>query len=186
VGVSWSQPVLGDADGGPLAGFQSSFQLTQAYTGPLPAPSDFGAFERTQPGAADRIVKASHPDCAKRLGREVRGFDQDRWDEHRFDLVMEGNRAKFSQHPDLQEFLLGTGERVLVEASPVDRIWGAGLAADDDRIADPHSWRGLNLLGFALMTVRDELAETTSPEPGGHTILNTRINDKLPVDALHE
>ena len=99
---------------------------------------------------------------------------------------MEGNRAKFSQHPDLQEFLLGTGERVLVEASPVDRIWGAGLAADDDRIADPHSWRGLNLLGFALMTVRDELAETTSPEPGGHTILNTRINDKLPADALHE
>ena len=109
-------------------------------------------------GAADRIVKASHPDCAKRLGREVRGFDQDRWDEHRFDLVMEGNRAKFSQHPDLREFLLGTGERVLVEASPVDRIWGA---ADDDRIADPHAWRGLNLLGFALMTVRDELAETT-------------------------
>ena len=56
VGVSWSQPVLGDADGGPLAGIQSAFQLTQAYTGPLPAPSDFGAFERTQPGAADRIL----------------------------------------------------------------------------------------------------------------------------------
>ena len=87
-------------------------------------------------GAADRIVKASHPDCAKRLGREVRDFDQDRWDERRFDLVVEGNRAKFSQHPDLREFLLGTGERVLVEASPVDRIWGAGLAADDDRIPD--------------------------------------------------
>lgn len=75
-------------------------------------------------GAADRIVEASHPDCAKRLGREVRDFDQDRWDERRFDLVVEGNRAKFSQHPDLREFLLGTGERVLVEASPVDRIWG--------------------------------------------------------------
>ena len=137
-------------------------------------------------GAADRIVAASHPDCAKRLGREVRGFDQDRWDAHRFNLVVEGNRAKFSQHPDLKEFLLDTGKRVLVEASPVDRIWGVGLAADDDRITDPHAWRGLNLLGFALMTVRDELAETTSPEPGGHTILNTRINDKLPADALHE
>lgn len=56
VGVSWSQPVLGDEDGGPLAGIQSAFQLTQAYTGPLPAPSDFGAFERALPGAADRIL----------------------------------------------------------------------------------------------------------------------------------
>ena len=99
-------------------------------------------------GAADRIVAASHPDCAKRLGREVRGFDQDHWDAHRFNLVVEGNRAKFSQHPDLKEFLL-------------DRIWGVGLAADDDRITDPHAWRGLNLLGFALMTVRDELAKAT-------------------------
>ena len=111
--------------------------------------------------AVDRIVAAPRPDYAKRLGRKVRGFDQRRWDEHRFDLVVAGNRAKFSQHPDLQDFLLSTGERVLVEASPVDRIWGIGLAADDDRITDPHSWRGLNLLGFALMTVRDELAEAT-------------------------
>ena len=83
------------------------------------------------------------------------------WDAHRFNLVVEGNRAKFSQHPDLKEFLLDTGKRVLVEASPVDRIWGVGLAADDDRITDPHAWRGLNLLGFALMTVRDELAKAT-------------------------
>lgn len=56
VGVSWSQPVLGDEDGGPLAGIQSAFHLTQAYSGPLPTPNDFDAFERTQPGAADRIL----------------------------------------------------------------------------------------------------------------------------------
>ena len=61
---------------------------------------------------------------------------------------------KFGQHPALREFLLGTGDRVLVEASPMDRVWGIGLAADDERAADPARWRGLNLLGFALMEAR--------------------------------
>lgn len=67
------------------------------------------------------------------------------------------NHAKFSQHPDLKTFLLQTGERVLVEASPVDSIWGIGLAQDDPRIDNPLQWQGLNLLGFALMKVRDQL-----------------------------
>jgi len=49
-------------------------------------------------------------------------------------------------------------QRVLVEASPLDRVWGIGLAADDPRAADPAGWRGLNLLGFALMEARDLLS----------------------------
>ncbi len=110
--------------------------------------------------AASRIVAASHPDRAKKLGRQVRGFDEQRWREHRSQLVVAGNLAKFSQHPDLKEFLVNTGSRVLVEASPVDRVWGVGLATDDDRIANPHQWRGLNLLGFALMEVRDALKDS--------------------------
>ncbi|OXR44842.1 hypothetical protein B7C42_02796 [Nocardia cerradoensis] len=56
--------------------------------------------------------------------------------------------------PELIE-LLATGERVLVEAGPMDRIWGIGLAADDPRAEDPAQWKGLNLLGFALMDARD-------------------------------
>ena len=76
---------------------------------------------------------------------------------HRFDLVVTGNMAKFGQHRDLREFLVGTGDRVLVEASPQDRIWGIGLAADDERAASPRQWLGLNLLGFALMEVRHRL-----------------------------
>ncbi|MFD7659407.1 NADAR domain-containing protein, partial [Actinosynnema sp. NPDC059797] len=58
---------------------------------------------------------------------------------------------------DLRTSLLSTGDRVLVEASPVDRIWGIGLAADDERALDPASWRGLNLLGEALTRVRELL-----------------------------
>ena len=68
-----------------------------------------------------------------------------------------GDSAKFSQSIPLRDFLLNTQERVLVEASPVDRIWGIGLAADDSEVANPPKWRGLNLLGFALMDVRERL-----------------------------
>ena len=71
---------------------------------------------------AAHIVAAPHPDKAKLLGRRVRGFDQQRWEAHRFDVVVAGNRAKFTQHPDLRDFLLGTGDQVLVEASPVDYL----------------------------------------------------------------
>ena len=60
-----------------------------------------------------------------------------------------------SQNPELKEFLLNTGDSILVEASPVDAIWGIGLAADDPAAAEPHNWQGQNLLGFALMRVRD-------------------------------
>jgi ribA/ribD-fused uncharacterized protein len=68
--------------------------------------------------------------------------------------VVEGSVAKFGQNPQLGRFLLGTGDRVLVEASPLDRIWGIGLAANDARAADPEQWLGLNLLGEALMEAR--------------------------------
>ena len=107
---------------------------------------------------AERIVAAAHPGQAKALGRQVRGFDEQRWAEERSGLVVTGNLAKFGQHPDLREFLLATGNRVLVEASPLDRVWGIGLAADDPHAASPEHWPGLNLLGFALMEVRQQLS----------------------------
>lgn len=107
--------------------------------------------------AETRILAAPHPNVAKKLGRQVRGFDEETWVRHRYELVVRGNVAKFGQHEDLRAFLLGTGSRVLVEASPRDRVWGIGLAADDDRATDPANWRGLNLLGFALMHTRETL-----------------------------
>lgn len=106
---------------------------------------------------AEQILAAPHPHAAKALGARVAGFEQQTWDEHRFPTVVTGNLAKFGQHPQLRAFLLGTGKRILVEASPVDRIWGIGLTREDPAAADPTRWRGLNLLGFALMQVRDSL-----------------------------
>jgi ribA/ribD-fused uncharacterized protein len=108
-------------------------------------------------GTVGKILAAPHPGAAKELGRQVRGFDEQHWAEHRFDVVVAGNMAKFSQHPQLRDYLIGTGSRVLVEASPQDRVWGIGLAAGDERAGSPEHWPGLNLLGFALMEVRHQL-----------------------------
>ncbi|MFG1893391.1 NADAR family protein [Micromonospora zamorensis] len=83
--------------------------------------------------------------------------DEQVWEQHRFDIVVAGAVAKFGQHEELREFLLGTGERVLVEASPVDRVWGIGMAVQHPHAVDPIQWRGMNLLGFALMQARTTL-----------------------------
>jgi ribA/ribD-fused uncharacterized protein len=95
----------------------------------------------------------------KKLGRAVRGFDEASWLKHRFEIVVRASVGKFAQNPALLAYLHGTGERVLVEASPVDRIWGIGLSADDPHVRDPAQWQGLNLLGFALMRAREVLGE---------------------------
>jgi ribA/ribD-fused uncharacterized protein len=107
----------------------------------------------------DRIVAAKSPVEAKALGREVKGFKADVWTEKCYQIVVEGNFHKFSQNEELKEFLLQTKDRVIVEASPVDKIWGIGLTGDSDKAENPLLWNGLNLLGFALMEVRDQLVK---------------------------
>jgi ribA/ribD-fused uncharacterized protein len=103
-------------------------------------------------------LDAAHPAQAKRAGRLVRGFDEEVWRRERYALVADGSTYIFGQDPALRAFLAATGDRVLVEASPVDRIWGIGLAAKDERARDPARWRGENLLGFALMEARARLS----------------------------
>ncbi len=106
-----------------------------------------------------KIIGAHNPGEVKALGREVKGFDESVWVQNRFDIVVRGNCLKFSQNTALKNFLINTGDRVLVEASPVDRVWGIGLAADNKQVENPNLWRGPNLLGFALMAVRRTLTD---------------------------
>jgi ribA/ribD-fused uncharacterized protein len=104
-----------------------------------------------------KVLSCSSPAEAKKIGRLVENFNSQLWDKHKYEFVKQGNYYKFSQHPSLKEYLLNTGERILVEASPVDSIWGIGIAKTDEDIYNPAKWKGENLLGFALMEVRDEL-----------------------------
>lgn len=99
----------------------------------------------------------------KKLGRKVKGYNDEEWDRVRYDAMLESLRLKFSNNPTLKGYLLGTGNALLVEASPFDKVWGVGLGKRDKnkRVThewrNPLKWRGSNLLGFALMDVRDEL-----------------------------
>ncbi|WP_229206223.1 NADAR family protein [Dyadobacter fermentans] len=106
----------------------------------------------------ERIIACASPGEAKALGRMVENFDEQTWIMHRQSIVLKGSIQKFTQNPPLTAFLLDTGDRILVEASPVDPIWGIGLTADDTLANDPTRWKGLNLLGFTLMETRDVLA----------------------------
>ena len=98
------------------------------------------------------ILAATKPADMKALGRKVRGFADGPWDAIKVAVVERGNTLKFSQHPDLAAALLATGDAHLAEASPMDAVWGIGT-----RSRDRSKWRGQNLLGIVLMSVRTAL-----------------------------
>jgi len=107
----------------------------------------------------DMIMSEEYPSVQKELGRMVSNYNQDVWDKHKFDIVVNANYLKFTQDETLKELLLDTGDKTIVEASPYDTIWGIGLSCDDDRVLDESKWKGENLLGKAIMKVRTRLNE---------------------------
>lgn len=104
-----------------------------------------------------QIMKTPHPNDMKRLGKMVKNFDQERWEERMIEVAYEGNTAKFSQNPDLGKRLIDTGDAILAEASPFDKIWGIGIGVEHKNFLKPERWKGRNVLGETLMTVREEL-----------------------------
>lgn len=103
---------------------------------------------------SETMLTVSNPKELKALGRDVRPYIEARWVEHRLAVMVHACYLKFSQNATMKADLLATGERLLVEASPDDRIWGIGLEESDPRCLDKEQWQGLNLLGAALMIVR--------------------------------
>ena len=106
-------------------------------------------------GTAKFILKANFPDTAKKLGRKVKNYDDEVWSDVGYGIMVEALTHKFSQNPDLADLLRDTGDETLVEASPYDRKWGIGLSVEEAEVGK--EWRGLNLLGKALMEVRSKL-----------------------------
>lgn len=111
-----------------------------------------------------QILACSDPKQIKALGRCVTGFDEALWNQAKYGIVLNGNYLKFIQNPSLKQFLLSTKNRILVEASPFDAVWGIKMAQNEKDVQNPLQWRGENLLGFALMEVRDEISEACQNE----------------------
>ena len=105
----------------------------------------------------EMIMDQEHPYKQKFLGRQVRGFVESTWNAKCKDIMVEGLVSKFMQDTYCLNTLLDTGDKIIVEASPTDKIWGIGLAEDDPRAQNPKQWQGKNWLGDVLMKVRNEI-----------------------------
>ncbi len=108
-------------------------------------------------GIAAQILETDDAACIKELGRRVSGYDDHYWSGVRQIIVYEGLLAKFSQNIELRKLLKATEDAVLAECAVKDRIWGIGLSMNDSDRFERTKWKGQNLLGYALMMVRDKL-----------------------------
>ncbi|MFK7807347.1 MAG: NADAR family protein [Saprospiraceae bacterium] len=109
---------------------------------------------------AKQILEEPAPANQQKLGRLISGFSPEVWDRNKIGIVWYGNYLKFSQHEDLRDRLISTGNRIMAEASPYDLIWGIGFRANDDLALDQKNWKGQNLLGKVLMSLREALKFT--------------------------
>ncbi len=107
----------------------------------------------------DLIMLEKNPKIQKAHGRNVKGFDKDRWEAICKTIVYRANFAKFTQHEEFYRYLMSTVGTEIVEASPDDKIWGIGLHESDPRVHDKSQWQGTNWLGEVLMMVREDLID---------------------------
>jgi len=107
--------------------------------------------------SADEILKTSNPKIQKSLGRLVKNFDEKKWNDVCDAIVYKGNYAKFTQNSYLKELLLNTKDKIIVESSPYDSIWGIGLNITDTLKTPPEEWKGMNKLGKVIMLVRKNI-----------------------------
>lgn len=104
---------------------------------------------------AAKILQTDSPKIAQKLGRKTKTWDEQLWIDNRERIMLEACTLKFKQNTELQTLLIKTHPKILVEASPFDKIWGIGLSASHKDAANPKKWKGLNLLGKTLVQVRN-------------------------------
>lgn len=109
---------------------------------------------------AEQILNTSNVGKIKALGRSVKNYEDIMWNGMRQIIVYQGLLEKFQQNEEIKRMLLATQSDILAECAVQDKIWGIGLSMKDERRLDIKEWKGQNLLGFALMKVRDALKES--------------------------
>jgi len=137
--------------------YPRGFTLDEVYYPTAEHYMMVGKAKLFEPSRVEMVLHAKTTQEVKLLGRSIKNFDEQIWAKESFDIVLRGNIAKFSQHEDLKRFLFSTGNKVIVEASINDKVWGIGMLQDDKRASQPLEWNGLNKLGFVLMLVRERL-----------------------------
>ena len=108
---------------------------------------------------AEKILATTDVAVIKALGRQVKGYNDGYWNGVRQLLVYEGLKEKFTQNENLKKLLLDTEDSILAEGAVKDRIWGIGLSMKDSNRLESEKWRGQNLLGYAMMMVRNWIKE---------------------------
>jgi len=106
-----------------------------------------------------KILNIDNPRKVKKLGREIKNFDNKIWNENKIEIVTQGNILKFIQNEQLRDIMFKDSNLILVEASPYDKIWGVGLHFDDNLILNQDNWRGENLLGVCIMRAREFISK---------------------------
>ncbi len=144
-------------------GFLSNWYLSRFRAGNI----DFSSMEQYMmyqkavcfhdKDTAAKILTTNDVARIKALGRLVSGYDDNYWNGIRQIVVYNGLMEKFSQNAELKKKLIETGNAILAECAVKDRIWGIGLSMSDPNRYEKAKWQGQNLLGYALMMVRESL-----------------------------
>lgn len=108
----------------------------------------------------EKILKTPSGKAVKALGKKVKNFIKESWDDKRLEIMMRGVKAKFVQHPELQKQLMATGSRPIGEADARDSFWGIGTSENTEKSADVAKWKGQNRLGKIIMALRDEFKQS--------------------------
>ena len=143
---NWSQHSYVDEEGNTMLTSESGLMFAK-----------WKLFDPTNMKLKQQILESTDPAVIKSLGRRVKNFYDNVWDQQKYYIMVDILKLKFSQNQELKTLLLSTGDSILVEASSYDKIWGIGLNESDAKKTEIKNWPGENLLGKALMEVRSFL-----------------------------
>ena len=132
---------------------------------------------------ANLIYHNDNPNECRKLGRQVHGYNDEEWPKVRYDIFYKYNLLKYTQDKKLQEKLLDPkfDNKIFVEASPIDKIWGIGIGEDVDNIEDLEYKWGRNLLGKIITNIRNRIKQNKVYDYNWNIYNYWGTNDKINI-----